>query len=669
MPLRRLPSGRTSGLLLAIAAQTSLDLLHFSLHPLNSVRLSVAFGLVLLHAAVLWGAALVLRLPAIWWRAPRSIALSVIRLVAATAGAGVMVAVAAAHAGRRSGDRRSSAALAASAMHGAVRSRRPRGRTASRVSGGSRSACAFLALVIPALAMYPSLHAFAAQSKEALVADASRAAGRQASARISRPQRCRTRSKRSTPCPALAEFVDDLVGRCRADDRSRVHRLVADRARDLPDDVGRRALRTERPPRQPLRAEPARIRHDAPIAAAGCDDWDLYEEASPFGSSAAARACAPAARSATTAAGSARSSCARCSTIGSLPFISSREPVPRVAAAAIAGAVPRTTSARDVEFAVYGWSRAPIYASGHERLAAARRRLRPDGRVARAVLGARSSATARRSACTSSTTAAASTRSAIRSSRGSATSSISPSWSSWPACCTLALLAGGDAVQRADVAHARRAAARCCARSARASIASCSSPSSRRRSCRSSFSRSRRARYFANQFRAGVEEAAVKTATVAQRLVEDYAALQQRGAESLDVLDDQIMVLVRRAIDQDVNLFDRARLQATSERDLFASRLLPRARPATSTAASCSTGCRRASASRRSAACRYLLAAAPVRTGGREGIVTVPQPLRQPGDRAADRRARPAGAVGVGAVRAARRRRSATGWPSASPTR
>ena len=36
--------------------------------------------------------------------------------------------------------------------------------------------------------------------------------------------------------------------------------------------------------------------------------------------------------------------------------------------------------------------------------------------------------------------------------------------------------------------------------------------------------------YFANQFRAGVEEAAVKTATVAQRLIEDYVALQQRGA-------------------------------------------------------------------------------------------------------------------------------------------
>ena len=40
------------------------------------------------------------------------------------------------------------------------------------------------------------------------------------------------------------------------------------------------------------------------------------------------------------------------------------------------------------------------------------------------------------------------------------------------------------------------------------------------------------------------------------------------------------MVLVSRAIDQDVNLFDGAELQATSERDLFASRLLPTRTPA-----------------------------------------------------------------------------------------
>jgi signal transduction histidine kinase len=133
--------------------------------------------------------------------------------------------------------------------------------------------------------------------------------------------------------------------------------------------------------------------------------------------------------------------------------------------------------------------------------------------------------------------------------------------------------------------------------------------------------------YFATQLRAGIEEAAARTALVAQRLVEDYATLQQRGAGALAALDDQIMVLVRRAIDQDVNLFGGLQLQATSERDLFASGLLPRRTPA--------------NVYRRIVLDRlptfvgeqeggYLLAAAPVRAGGLEGIVTVPVPLRQP---------------------------------------
>ena len=136
-------------------------------------------------------------------------------------------------------------------------------------------------------------------------------------------------------------------------------------------------------------------------------------------------------------------------------------------------------------------------------------------------------------------------------------------------------------------------------------------------------------------------------------------------------IDDQIMVLVSRAIDQDVNLFDRSQpRRRRAQRDLFASRLLSprtpgdvyrahRARPAADLR-------RRRGAS---AARRYLVAAAP-------------GPRRRPrrdrhraadaaaaGDRAADRRARSPRAVRRGAVQPARRRRSATGWPSGSPIR
>jgi signal transduction histidine kinase len=134
--------------------------------------------------------------------------------------------------------------------------------------------------------------------------------------------------------------------------------------------------------------------------------------------------------------------------------------------------------------------------------------------------------------------------------------------------------------------------------------------------------------YFSARLEAGVEEAAVNTATVAQRLVEDYAALQQGGAQ-FELLDDQVMVLVSRAIDQDVDLFDGSRLHATSERDLYASGVLSERTPG--------EVFRQIAIERRPTFVdvaelggqQYQLAAAPVRAGGREGIVTVPQTLRQ----------------------------------------
>jgi signal transduction histidine kinase len=135
--------------------------------------------------------------------------------------------------------------------------------------------------------------------------------------------------------------------------------------------------------------------------------------------------------------------------------------------------------------------------------------------------------------------------------------------------------------------------------------------------------------YFSARLEAGVEEAAVNTATVAQRLVEDYAALQEGGAQAFERLDDQVMVLVSRAIDQDVDLFDGPRLQATSERDLYASGVLSERTPG--------EVYRQIAIERRPTFVdvaelggqQYQLAAAPVRAGGREGIVTVPQTLRQ----------------------------------------
>ena len=81
--------------------------------------------------------------------------------------------------------------------------------------------------------------------------------------------------------------------------------------------------------------------------------------------------------------------------------------------------------------------------------------------------------------------------------------------------------------------------------------------------------------YMMDRLRADIEEAAIRTTTVAQRFVEDSSRIQERGEGAAITLNDDAVVGISRVIDQDVNVFDGARLVATSERDLFASGLLP----------------------------------------------------------------------------------------------
>src|SRR4030095_11813533 len=91
----------------------------------------------------------------------------------------------------------------------------------------------------------------------------------------------------------------------------------------------------------------------------------------------------------------------------------------------------------------------------------------------------------------------------------------------------------------------------------------------------------------------------------------------------------QIMVLVRRAIDEDVNLFDRTTLQATSARDLFASQLLPMRTPGEAYRAVLLDRLPTYGAEEKVGAFTDRWAAAPVRASGREGVVTVPLTNRQ----------------------------------------
>ena len=151
----------------SVISRTTVDLLHFSLHPFDATRLGLAFALVLLHAAVIWTAAALIRAPTLLWRLPRRR----LRAVAAAswalgALAGVMVA------GTRDPSIPSLPLVIALAAAGGCALSLPKLRVrARRVSQSMRIAGLFLALLVPAIAMYPSLSAFALQAKERLIAN------------------------------------------------------------------------------------------------------------------------------------------------------------------------------------------------------------------------------------------------------------------------------------------------------------------------------------------------------------------------------------------------------------------------------------------------------------------------------------------------------------------
>jgi len=183
-------------------ARTSLDPLHFSLHPVNAARLELAFGLLLLHAVVIWTAVASIRLPTLAWRLPRG----VLRRVAALAWVlGVLVGVAAGRAlGAPVPHVPPVPLLIALATAGAVAATLARVRPRARRASQAQRLCAgFLALLVPAAALYPSLLAFAIQAKEELIA---REYGPQAaSAREDLQARLRNALEQIDSLPTLAD--------------------------------------------------------------------------------------------------------------------------------------------------------------------------------------------------------------------------------------------------------------------------------------------------------------------------------------------------------------------------------------------------------------------------------------------------------------------------------
>jgi nitrogen fixation/metabolism regulation signal transduction histidine kinase len=600
-----------------IVSRTTLDLLHFSIHPLSAPRLALSFGLIALHAGVLWAAALVVRLIAVIWRHRRGLVPHALTAAAWVGGAAAALAVAR----RVSGPvpiAPLTIALAAVGLCAAALTW-PRGRV-RRSSQAVRLVALFTALALPALAMYPLLHAFTTDAKDRLVA------GEYSPAALRLRDQLQQSSSRAREeidaLPSLSEFLIEPTDEGLSTDAAyqlwSKTDLAAERltsAVELYAADGRLVSRFFL--NLPEYATPR-------FQAAGCG-WDIVDESSPIGSSERHVLRAS------------RGICERGRMLGSvavrvmldyrtLPFISARTPYLE-SLRAVRQPEAEDIAGRDVEFVLYGWSRAPLYVSAtsafplpdaaFRRMAESRERfwdvVAHDGRQYRVYYA---------------------------SDRGGIYAFGYPLLTPFGHIVNLAEL-----VTLAFVLYMLLLAG-----STLFNLITSYTPASGRallREIRSSFYRKlflafvlvavlpvvilafATRTYFAAQFTAGVEEAAVETATVAQRLVEDYATLQQRQTGALQPLDDSVMVVVGRAIDQAVNLFEDAQLQATSERDLFASRLLPTRTPAGVYQRIVLDRMPTYVGVEEIGGLSYLVAAAPVRTGGRAGVVTVPQTLQR----------------------------------------
>ncbi len=205
---------------------------------------------------------------------------------------------------------------AAALLAAAVLSR-PRGPV-RRASQAARLGLLFLALLLPAIAMYPSIDAFATASREQTIAS-------DFAPQVAQPARG---SQAGAPAARARGDRRDAVAR-----RVR-HEFVGGRRRRRPTARSSSGRKPSSPPTARRRPSSCTGRTAGWSAASrlilpeygttndragSCDEWELYEEVSPFGSSAPARAAREPRDLRRTGGGSAPSSCARCSTTARCP--------------------------------------------------------------------------------------------------------------------------------------------------------------------------------------------------------------------------------------------------------------------------------------------------------------------------------------------------------------
>ena len=130
--------------------------------------------------------------------------------------------------------------------------------------------------------------------------------------------------------------------------------------------------------------------------------------------------------------------------------------------------------------------------------------------------------------------------------------------------------------------------------------------------------------YMANLMLADIESEATHLATVASRVFQDLRAFVGQSAVA-----DDLIVWLSRVVAQDVNIFDGPSLLASSERNLFASGLLPSRTPGEVYREIFLDGRPSYVGRERAGGLEYLIAATPVQLEGRQAVLTIPLASRQ----------------------------------------
>jgi len=543
-------------------ANTTLDLLHFSLHPWNTALLALQVGIVIWDATALACAVLILRAAYLPWRLPRG-SWGVRLATAACWGLPLAVIVML----QMSGEAYRPLFFAlAMALVLALFATRIKGRY-RQGSQAFRLTLLTIGLVLPALAFYPTVFQLARQAKMELVETRY---GPQALNQRQTIQLLMQQSLQQIDAfPGLADLVSvppAPAGSEEVTDRAfQVWRVTALATYPITSSVE-------------LFGPDGRLVSRVPTSEERVCSWDIFEEVSPF--FAVERRVLSASRAVCVNDPSGTSRVVGSIVVhamldyANLPFIASKSPYVEL----LRPAEPQRregVSGGDVEFAVYGWSRRPAYSSADTawemedavftRIVESRRalwsRLERNGqpydvyilndRGGIYVLGFPVVTLLGHLMNLAELTVLAAVAFVL----------------------LLALTAAFSAVSR------RATSARALLREVRASF------------YRKLFLAFVAATFFpvvalaivttnyvGDQMRANVEQEAVRTASAAQRVVEDLVA--PRAAAQGVGIDDNLMVWVSRLIDQDVNIFTGPRLLATSERNLFASGVLPIRTPA-----------------------------------------------------------------------------------------